>query len=253
MAYQFSRKQWAFSIAYGQTIIAILTIINVFYPQYLNYTFIIFIVGMVLFTVITMKTQLKHITGKEAKEIKEGKRLFKSKPDEVKELQMKDPKLVQELKPMLKTTMLSFLSLIVLLVWYPMYFGWARGFSAEPGVGDMTKVAVFLAGYEIPYAIMMAINTLSRRRMRETVQVVMNYEVYDKGVIGTGVVIKFPLDTNYVVRISPVRKFIEFVKTEKGVTTRYRLYTKSYERLWGIIKKYGSPQKFEYERGRSVY
>ncbi len=250
MAYQFSRRQWAFSIAYGQTIIAILTIINVFYPQYLNYTFIIFIIGMVVFTAITMKTQLKHITGKEAKEIKEGKRLFKSRPDEVKELQMKDPRLVQELKPMLKMTMVSFLSLIILLVWYPTYFGWARSFAADQAVDTMTKIAVFLAGYEIPYAIMMTINMFSRRRMKETVQVIMNYEIYDKGVVGTGLVIKFPLDTNYAVRISPIRKFIELVKSEGGTTIRYRLYTKSYERLWDIIRKYGNPQKYEYEKGR---
>jgi len=250
MAYQFSRRQWIFSITYGQTIIAILTIVNVFYPQYLSYTFIIFIVGMVIFTAIMMKTQLKHITGKEAKEIKEGRRLFKSKPDEIKELQMRDPKLVQELKPMLKTTMLSFLSLLVLLLWYPMYFGWAREFVTTPEGADVTmKIAVFLAGYEIPYAIMMTINMFTRRRMRETVQVVMNYEVYDKGIIGTGVVVQFPLEEKYSIRISPIRKFIEIVRSEKGNTVRYRLYTKSYDRLWDIIKRYGNPQRYEYEKG----
>jgi len=249
MAYQFSSRQWIFSIAYGQSIIAILTIVNVFYPQYLNYTFIVFIIGMVVFTALMMKTQLKHITGKEAKEIKSGRRLFKSKSDEIKDLQLKDPKLVQELKPMLKTTMLSFLSLIVLLAWYPMYFGWARGFVSTAENADVaTKIAVFLAGYEIPYAIMMTINTFTRRRMKETVQVIMNYEVYDKGIIGTGLVINFPLDENYSIRISSARKFVEVIKSERGSAVRYRLYTRSYERLWDIIKRYGNPQKYEYEK-----
>ncbi len=246
MSYQLSKKQWIISIAYGQSMITLLTVLNVFYPQYLGYTFIIFIIGMVVFMAFMMKSQLKHITSKEAKEIKSGRRLYKSDPREVKELQASDHKLVQELKPMMKSAGISFLGMIVILIWYPMYFGYARG-VAESTTDVLTRVIIFLAGYEIPYVLITTMNVLTRRSVKEVVQVVNSYEIYDKGVLGMGLTIKFPMDenTNYKVIVNPSRKFVEFV-TKRGKTLiRYRLYTKSVERVADLIKRYGKPPKIE--------
>ena len=250
MSYQLSRKQWIISLVYGQSMITLLTVLNVFYHEYLGYTFIIFILGMVVFMAIMMKSQLKHITSKEAKEIKSGRRLYRSNPQEVKELQAKDHKLVQELKPMMKSAAVSFLGMIIILIWYPTYFGYARSI-AEATTDVLIKVIVFLAGYEIPYALITTINMIARRSVKEMVQVVTNYEIYDKGVLGMGLTIKFPIDENseYKVVVNPSRKFIEFV-TKRGKTIiKYRLYTKSVERVADIIKRYGKPPEFKREEG----
>ncbi len=256
MAYQMSKKQWAFSISYGQGMIALLTVLNVFYPQYLSYTFIIFIIGMVAFTVVMMKSQLKHITSKEAKEIKEGRRLYKSDPSEIRELQARDTKLVAELKPMMKSAALSLLSMVVVFAWYPMYFNYARGVAAS--TSDLVvRLAVFLIGYEIPYLMITLLNLWSRRMVKDVVQVITNYEVYNKGVLGMGLTIKFPLEENkggdtYKVVYNPSRKFVEFVMRRGKTTVRYRLYSRSCDRLADIIKRYGKPKDFEVIREGST-
>ena len=255
MAYQMSKKQWAFSITYGQGMIALLTILNVFYPQYLGYTFIIFIIGMVAFTAVMMKSQLKHITSKEAKEIKEGRRLYKSDPSEIRELQARDAKLVAELKPMMKSAGLSFLSMIVVFAWYPLYFRYARDIASST-TDLLVRLGVFLAGYEIPYLLITLINLWSRRVVKDVVQIVNNYEVYNKGVLGMGLTIKFPLEENkggntYKVVYNPSRRFVEFVIQRGKTTIRYRLYSRSCDRLADIIKRYGKPKNFEVVRDSS--
>jgi len=242
------RKQYALTIAYGQSMIALLVILNVFYPQYLSYTFIVFIVAMVIFTAITMRTQLKHIVGKEAKEIKEGRRLFSMDSKDVMTIQSTDTQVINELKPMFKATMISFLSLIVLFAWYPLYFGYARSIVSAEGVNVLTKVLVFLAGYEIPYALFMIINRLTQRSLREIVQVVTKYEVYDKGIVGTGITIKFPLNNNYSIKVNSRRKFMDIIMSRGRVKVRYRFYTKNLTRLIDIVKRYGNPKKVEFER-----
>jgi len=242
------RKYYALTVAYGQSMIALLVVLNVFYPQYLNYTFIIFIVAMVIFTAITMRTQLKHIVGKEAKEIKEGKRLFSTDSKEVMAIQSTDTEVINELKPMFKATMTSFLSLIVLFVWYPLYFGYARSAASAEGVDVLTKVLVFLAGYEIPYASFMIINRLTQRSLREVVQVVTKYGVYDRGIVGTGITIKFPLNDNYSIKVNSRRKFMDIIMSRGRAKVRYRFYTRNLTRLIDIVKRYGNPKKIEFEK-----
>ncbi len=248
MAYQISKKQWAFSIAYGQGMITLLTVLNVFYPQYLRYTFIIFIIGMVIFTAIMMKSQLKHITSKAAKEIKQGRRLYKSNPSEIRQLQALDRKLVSELKPMMKSAGISFLSMIVVFIWYPIYFRYANA-VASSHVDLPIRIAVFLAGYEIPYIAITLLNLWSRRMVTNVVQVINSYEVYNTGVLGMGLAIRFPMSedeegSKYEVVYNPSRKFIEFILRRGRTTVRYRLYCKSCDRLADIVKRYGKPRKF---------
>ncbi len=240
MSFQMSRKQWALSLIYGQGIIIVLTVLNAFFPQYLSYWFIIFIVVMVVYMYFMMRSQLKHITSKEAKEIKGGRLLYKPKPDEIRELQVRDKLLVQELKPMMKFTFLSFIILIATFIWYPIYFGYANNIAHSGNVDMATKIALYLIGYETPYAVVMGTNLLSRKGMREMVQVLNNYEIYDKGLLGMGLTIKFPAsDLPYEVTVSKSRKFVQFEQKKGNAVVKYRLYTKSPERVVEILKRYG--------------
>ncbi len=247
MAYVMGKKQYLLSIAYGQSIITLLVILNVFYPQYLGYTFIIFVVSMIIFTAIMMKTQLKHIVGKEVKEIKEGRKLYVARPDEVLSLQKMDLQLINELKPMLKSTLMSFLTFIVFIIWYPTYFGYARS-VAESITDVVTKVIIFLIGYEVPYAVITLINRLSQRALKEVVQVVSKYEVYDRGIVGAGITIKFPLNDSYSIKVNSRRRFLDIILSRGKVKVKYRFYSKNLSRLAEIIKRYGNPVSIEIER-----
>ena len=248
MSFQMSRKQWILSLTYGQIIIVVLTILNVFYPQYLSYWFMIFIAVMFVYMYFMMRSQLKHITSKEAKEIKTGRLLYKSKSDEIRQLQVRDKELVKELKPMMKYTFLSFIILIATFAWYPIYFGYAGKISA--GADITAKIIVYLIGYETPYAFVMGTNLISRRGMQEVVQVLNNYEIYDKGLLGMGLTMKFPADdAPYRVIANRSRKFVQFEEKKGKVTVKYRLYTKSVDRIIDILKRYGKLRNIKVEGG----
>ena len=245
MAYQMTRKQYVLSVLYGQVMITVLVILNVFYPQYLGYTFIIFAIGMAVSMAIMMKSQLKGVFGKESREIKSGRRLFVGEAKEVTELQRMDIKLISEMRPMFKSTMYSFLTLIVLLIWYPLYFGHVKAIITNSDIS--VRIAAFLAGYEIPYVVITVINQLTRSTVKEMINVVMNYEVYDRGIVGPGLAVKFPLDPNYYLIVSPKRRFVDLVMTRGKFRMRYRFYTKNLSRLVEIIKRYGKLTKVEQE------
>ena len=245
MTYQMSKRQLLMSIVYGQAMIGVLTVLNVFFPEYLGYTFIIFIIGMGVFTALSARTMLKHVRSKEAMEIKSGKLLLKADPKVVNELQAADAeRLTKEMMPAAKAMLVPFLGLIVVFAWYPTYFNYATPI-ARSTEDVLAKVLIFLAGYEIPYSITMGLNFLSRRMLKETVQVVQSYEVYDKGILGPGIVEFFPLDTKkYKVVYSPARKFVELRKLGKPIV-KFRFYTKRYERFVDILKRYGGVKDVE--------
>ena len=248
MSFQMSRKQWTLSLTYGQIIIIVLTVLNVFYPQYLSYWFMIFIAVMFVYMYFMMKSQLKHITSKEAKEIKTGRLLYKSKSDEIRRLQVRDKELVKELKPMMKYTFLSFIILIATFAWYPIYFGYAGKISAGADIG--TKIIVYLIGYELPYAFVMGTNLISRKGMQEVVQVLNSYEIYDKGLLGMGLTLKFPAnDAPYKVTADRSRKYVQFEERKGKVTVKYRLYTKSIDRVIDVLKRYGKLKNIKVEEG----
>jgi len=229
------------SQVYGQSIIIALSVINTYYPQYLSYTFIIFVISMLIVSYYTVRTSLRHVIGAEAKEIRGGRKLIDVKYDEVMNIVKYDGKLNEELKPMFKTAMLSFINMFVVFAWYFIYFRLAIPYFES--VADPTyKFIGFLMGYEIPYVGVTLMNLLSRKSLRTSIQVVREYAIYDRGILGSGVAIKFPLTNEYVVKVDPGRKYVELVKVSKGAVTKYRFYSKNYERIAEVISRLGKPK-----------
>lgn len=243
MSQMYSKKFMMFSQIYGQVIIFILAITNTYYPEYLNYTFLIFILSMFIVMYITFRTSLKHIVGSEAKEIREGRKLLEIKSEDVMNIVRYDTKLNEELKPMMKTSILSFANMFIILAWYYIYFNVViRAFEGA----DLTmKFVGFLLGYEIPYVAVTIVNLLTRKSVRTMIQVIRNFTIYDRGILGSGVSIKFPLSSDYVVRVEPSRKFVEVAKVDKNSVIKYRFYSKNFDRIADIVNRYGKPKSEE--------
>ncbi|MEM0453109.1 MAG: DUF2208 family protein [Sulfolobales archaeon] len=240
MSYMYSKKFMIFSQIYGQAIILILAIVNTYYPQYLSYTFLIFVVSMFLMMYVTFRTSLKHVVGSEAKEIKDGRKLLEIKYDDVMNVVRYDSKLNEELKPMMKTTLLSFVNMFIIFAWYYIYF---NIIIHEFGGADLTmKFIGFLLGYEIPYVAVTIVNLFTRKSTKTMIQVIRDYVIYDRGIVGSGVSIRFPLSDNYIVKVEPSRKFVEIAKVDKSSIIKYRFYSKSYDRIADIVNKYGRPK-----------
>lgn len=240
MSYMYSKKFMVFSQIYGQAIIFILAITNTYYPQYLNYTFLIFIISMFIMMYVTFRTSLKHVVGSESREIRGGRKLLEVKYDDVMSVVKYDAKLNEELKPMMKTTLLSLVNTFIILVWYYIYFNVV--IHSFEGADLTIKFFGFLLGYEIPYVAVTVVNLFTRKSVRNMIQVIRDFTIYDRGIVGSGVSIKFPLASNYEVKVEAGRKFVEIAKIDKNSIIRYRFYSKSYDRIADIVNKYGRPK-----------
>lgn len=241
MSYMYSSKFMIFNMLYGQAVILLLSIVNTYYPQYLTYTFIVFIIAMFITMMYTMRTSFKHVMGGEAKEVRGGRKLVEVKADEVMSIVKYDSKLNEELRPMMKTSLLSLVNMVVILAWYYVYFNMVIHYFEG---GDLTyKFIGFLIGYEVPFIGLTLINFITRRSQKVMIQVVNSYTIYDKGIVGSGIVVKFPLSKEYSVSVDPLRKFVEITKADRNITIRYRFYSKNVDRISDIINRFGKARE----------
>lgn len=239
LSYYLTRKAMVRSLLISQGIITLFVIINLFVPP--EYHGIImtlyFIVFMSVFFVSTIRQQRK---GSDVKEIVTGKKILVIKQEEVTELQSKDLELVKELKPLLKASGVSMLSMVIVLLWffvvYPTYI---QHYFNTTSSGVFGQVLKLLALYEVPVAISFIIQMVSRRLVKKYVNVLRSAEVYTTGIIGVpGFALKFPIQ-GYAVRVCPSRKFIDFAKSEGNMEILFRIYINDTEKLVDIISRYG--------------
>lgn len=223
----------------SQGIITLFVVVNLFVPP--DYHGIImtlyFVVFMSVFMLSTIRQQRK---GSNAKEIASGKKILVIKQEEITELQSKDLELVKELKPLLKASGVSMLSMVVVMLWFfVVYPSFVQ--PHFPGVGSslLGRVVGLLVLYEVPVAVSFIIQTISRRLVKKYVNVLRSVEVYTTGIVGTpGFALKFPIQ-GYTVRLSPARKFVDFARNEGGVEVLFRVYANDAERLAEIISRHG--------------
>ncbi|MEO3993175.1 MAG: DUF2208 family protein [Desulfurococcaceae archaeon TW002] len=237
MTYYQSRKQLVFSIIYSQVLAFSLAVINVFYPQYYQYTFIVFFIVAILFMSWSVRKS-RVGGGVSSSEIKTGRLLFKASRNYVLELQGKDSQLVSELKPVLKVSLLNLVILPVFLVWYWWYFDFIRTLAIE---AVEYRFLAYLIGYEVPLGLVQVMNLAGRRAVKSFVQVIAEYEVYDKGIVGTGITLKFPLRTDqYRIEYDTKRMFVDLIQIPSTGKTliKLRLYTKNPERLHEVLRRY---------------
>lgn len=224
----------------SQGVIALFVVINLFVPP--EYHGIImtlyFLVFMSIFLASTIRQQRR---GSDAKDIASGgKRILVVKQEEITELQSKDLELVKELKPLLKASGVSMLSMVIILMWFFfIYPSFVQHYFTTISDGVLNQVLRLLALYEVPVAVSFTIQTISRRLVKRYVNVLRSVEVYTTGIIGVpGFALKFPVQ-GYTVRVCPARKFVDFAKSEGNIEVLFRVYTSDTERLADIIAKYG--------------
>jgi len=244
MAYYQSRRQLLISILYSQFLIFVLVVVNVFHPELYTYTFILFFISALIFTTYMMRKS-RSASKVPLSEIKSGRLLYKADFSEVSEIQRNDVELINELKPMLRLSMISLITLPLFFVWYYIYFPYVNALLGE-GVDLTYKAFMYLIGYEVPYVLINVVNQLSRRSVKEVVQVLNSYEVYDRGLVSSNIVLSFPLESGkYRVLFNNKRKYVDIIQKSGRTSLKYRLYSKNPERLFEVIKWYGKPTDYQ--------
>jgi len=190
-----------------------------------------------------MTTELgkRIFSKKEYNEIVGSRKLIEVKRTEVYELMMKDTKLSQELRPQFRASMYSFLIMFIILGYF-----WIYSSTVLPYTSASKDVMIRFLGYLIMYEIPIGINTLFQRfvflkAMSQVVQIPYSYTVYEKGITGSGVLLKFPLENIEELKTDLFRKFVEVRIRQKSrrAPSRIRFYTKNVERLSELIRKFG--------------
>ncbi len=221
------------SLLMSQVFAIVFSLVAAFAPQY----FWLLVIAFMLIIPFTMGFgALKaRATGK-YKEIINARRLFKE--DNAMDLAMRDPKLSSELGQQMKMMLYSFVTL-------PLFIVVSMGYRSYvlPYFQNSNDIAIRFLGFLIMYEIFVGIGRLVQafmmRKTGFTLMIPQKYIITEKGVIGKGVTLSFPLK-NYKIEADYRRKFVQLVptKTSGRMRTITRFYTKDVERLKKILEKY---------------
>ena len=230
------------SLLMSQVFAIVFSLVAAFAPQY----FWILVIAFMLIIPFTMGFgALKaRATGK-YKEIVNARRVFKE--DNAMDLAMRDPKLSSELGQQMKTMLYSFATLplfIIVSMGYRSYI--LPYFQSSEDI--IIRFLGFLIMYEIFVMIGRLVQLLMMRKSGFTLMIPQKYIVTEKGIIGKGVTLSFPLK-NYKIEVNYRRKFVQLVpiKSSSRIKAITRLYTKDVERLKKILEKYALEEQLEHE------
>jgi uncharacterized membrane protein len=234
MAYESTRSFILGQLA-NQITIIILAIINTYYPEYLSYTFIAFIAFFFVITTLRARPKLMGVSLEQLKEIRESEKIHEEDSSGVARTMSQDPQLAQELAPLTRMMFISIFAIVLSLIWYYLYFNSVRGLTQETAPSETQRFMLFLVGYEVPFALVAIMNFNQNKLLRNTPQIPGRYTLFEKGLVGQGIVMKFPLQ-GHEARLDAKRGFVELVN---GKGRRIRLYSSKPKDLFELIKKHG--------------
>jgi len=217
--------------------IVILAIINTYYPEYLGYTFIVFIVLSFVLTIVRTRPRFIGISSNQLKEIKESRKVYEEKASEVMSVMSIDKQLTQEMRPLTRLFLINIFIIVFIMAWYYLYFNFTRDLTQSPSLPNIQKFAVFLIGYEAPLVFMAILSFRQNRLLRSFPQIPRYYTLFEKGLVGENVVIRFPLQEQDV-KLDSKRGFVELLNKKGETVTRVRLYSSKPKELFESIKNY---------------
>ena len=232
------------SVLFAQIFVLVYALVAAFFPQYF---FLIFILFIATIFGMSIYGSLKHKVSGKAGEILSGRKLYSEK--NAMNILLKDPEGVKDLSRQVKYSFLPLLLLPVYMGLFYLYGSYILPYFTEGKIIVVNDIITRYVGYLLMYEMLIGIGTSVNRLIYSKgvggmIMVPANYEVTDKGIVGRGVIIPFPLD-KYNVSIEFKRRFIQLEPLEKRGTTKMiiRLYASDIEKLAKIIKRHGLKQK----------
>ncbi len=223
------------------TLLIILALTNVYYPQYMFLTLVAFMVFITIIVYTSYRASRKPPKLFEivAEEVRHGNILLEVDSDEVNKLLEKDFTLMDEIRRQGYKTLIESFSIVLVVVWYFAFFYFIL--PTFKGAEDLVRFFVYLVGYLVPYGGYIALDVVPKRVGRTATYVLRGYQIYETGIVSGSqfIAIKFPLSKEYVVREYDKRKCVELRRKYKGYNIRFLLYAKNISKLVEIISNYG--------------
>lgn len=206
-----------------------------------------FISYMAVMVAINVRRMRVSTSSPDAQFVSSGRQIVRVDSKKALELMQSDTTLNDELREQAKITLIPMISLPVVFSIYYLYTGYIAPMYTLHG-DPLTRFLGNLVMFEIFFLVPVAINKiLMRGRTAVFVQPIMNYLVTDRGIQGSGVLVKFPIDDHSIgIRCNRSRKFVELVREQSNPTSGkmvmiQRLYmdSKEFDKVVEAIKKYG--------------
>ncbi len=187
-------------------------------------------------------------------EILEGRKLYSE--EKIRDIQLKDEKLMEDLQEQSKFSMYTSVSMFVgiayfFLLW-PKIDALYNYFLAHTGNNEVAAhFLAFLIFFEGLFVINQAamIVALKKAGKMPMINIPQSYTVTDRGIVFGGLIgksgIRFPLPSDVQVRVNTKRGFVELVREGKRSIMKVRLYSRNPKRLYDVLKKYGAQRSSE--------
>jgi uncharacterized membrane protein len=237
------------SIILSQALVVLYALALTFLPGELYWIVmtLFFITYMGVIMAINIRRIRASTTSEDAQYVRSGRQIIKMEPQKAMEIMQTDPGIGVEMREQIRVSMLPLVSLPIVFGAYYLYLHYASPIYRQSG--DATVIFLGnLAMFEIFFLIPMIVNRLyMRNRDIRMVQPIMGYLVTDRGIQGSGLLIKFPIeDQNVEIRCNKSRRFIEFLREQQNplggkMVIHQRLYmeARDLERALEAIRKYG--------------
>lgn len=206
-----------------------------------------FISYLAIMIAINVRRIRASTSSPDAQFVSSGRQIVRMDSKKALEIMQSDPALNDEIREQAKMMLTPMISIPVVFIVYYIYIGYITPLYASRG--DIAIIFLGnLAMFEIFFLIPMIINRLSMKgRTAIFVQPITNYLITDRGIQGSGILVKFPIeDHGIVIRCNKSRKFVEVVREQHNPTSGkiimiQRLYMDSREldRAVEAIRKYG--------------
>ncbi|MEB3780637.1 MAG: DUF2208 domain-containing protein [Desulfurococcales archaeon] len=218
-------------------------------------TFIIILILVIMMGVIQSRKGKGPLgTGKaDPEEILSGKKLYSE--EKIRELQMKDEKLVEDIQDQSKFSIYSslgaFLGIGYFILLWPEVEVLYNYFISRVDSEILAHFLAFLIFFEGLFIINQLSMVYALRKIGKVtmMNIPQSYTVTDRGIVFKGLIgktgIRFPLPDTVDVKVNTKRGFVEIINTGKRSVTKVRLYARNPRRLYDIIKKYGIQKSSE--------
>lgn|GEM_PF-1031660 len=224
------------------TLLILLAVTLVYYPEFRLVVFLTFIMVITLTVYISRRTARKppKLFDVIADDVRRGSILFEVDDDEVSRLLEKDFTLYEEFRKQSFKALLESVIIVPIFLWYFIYF-----YLILPRfvITDLNlRLVAYIIGFVVPYILYLASELVFR--VKTLTYVLRGYEVYDRGIVSSSqyIVIKFPLSKEYIVREYSNRKCVELSKKHGRYTVRFLLYTKNTPKLTETLSNYGKAE-----------
>lgn len=205
-----TRRALLRSLVYTEAMVLVYSVILTLFPQYYWIVILLIMFTFLGYSVFTGYRRIRASrSGRDAEYVMSGRVVVKANPARITDMINRDPGVMEDMKPQIKMMSLSLVNLPIVIAIYYLYLGYVIHYFSSGGA-----LSLFI-GYVVLFEILFFVPWLLNRILVSgsevrVVQILRDYIVTTRGVLATGLVLKFPIEAQgYRISCNKKRRFID--------------------------------------------